>query len=109
MIVALAEALRERPVKGMRVVLASLGAEEVLQGGIYGFAERHLKPLDREQTWVIVPDTVGSPGLMMLEGEGCIVMEDYYDRSFRDLIMRLADSEGCRCGAGCVRVSQPTP
>ena len=93
-IVALAEALRERPVRGVRVVLASVGAEEVLQGGIHGFAKRHLKPLDRERTWVIVPDTVGSPGLIMLEGEGPMVMEDYYDRSFRDLVARVAERDG---------------
>jgi acetylornithine deacetylase/succinyl-diaminopimelate desuccinylase-like protein len=90
-IVALAEALREEPVKGIRVVLASVGAEEVLQGGIHAFCKRHLAPLDREQTWVVVPDTVGSPGLAMLEGEGPLVMEDYYDRTFRDLIATLAD------------------
>jgi Zn-dependent M28 family amino/carboxypeptidase len=90
-LVALAEALREEPVKGIRVVLASVGAEEVLQGGIYAFCKRHLAPLDREKTWVVVPDTVGSPGLAMLEGEGPLVMEDYYDRTFRDLIATLAD------------------
>jgi len=93
-IVALAEALRERPIRGIRVVLASLGAEEVLQGGIHGFCKRHLAGMDRERTWVLVPDTVGSPGLTMLEGEGPIVMEDYYDRSFRDMIARVADREG---------------
>ena len=37
-LVAVAEALREEPVDGLRVVLASCGAEEVLQGGIHGFA-----------------------------------------------------------------------
>ena len=92
-IVALAEALRERPVNGLRVVLASLGAEEVLQGGVHGFCKRHLAGLDRERTWVIVPDTVGSPALIMLEGEGPLVMEDYFDRTFRDLVARVAERE----------------
>ena len=41
-LVAVAEALREEPAEGLRVVLASCGAEEVLQGGIHGFAARHL-------------------------------------------------------------------
>jgi hypothetical protein len=27
----------------------------------------------------------------MLEGEGCVVMEDYFDRNFRDLVARAAD------------------
>jgi hypothetical protein len=92
-LVALAEAFRERPVTGVRVVLASCGAEEVLQGGIYGFARRHLAPLDRDRTWVINLDTIGSPALVMLEGEGAFVMEDYFDRGLRDLCERVAVRE----------------
>ena len=94
MLVAVAEALRERPVPGLRVILASCGAEEVLQGGIYGFAARHLAPLDRERTWLLNFDTVGSPELAMLEGEGPMVMEDYFDRGLRDLCARVAEREG---------------
>ena len=94
MIVALAEALRERPVEGLRVHLVSVGAEEVLQGGIYGYCERHLAGMDREQTWFLNVDTVGSPSLALVEGEGCVVMEDYYDRPWRDLIARVADRDG---------------
>ena len=92
-LVALAEALRERPVQGLRVILASCGAEEVLQGGVYAFCERHLEPLDRERTWVLNVDTVGSPGLVLLEGEGPVVMEDFFDRTWRDLIAAVADRE----------------
>jgi hypothetical protein len=92
-LVAVAEALRERPPEGLRVILASCGAEEVLQGGIYGFCERHLKPLDRERTWVLNVDTVGSPNLVLLEGEGCVVMEDYFDRPWRDLVAAVAERE----------------
>jgi hypothetical protein len=92
--VAVAEALRDRPVKGLRVILASCGAEEILQGGIYGFCERRLAPLDREQTWVLNVDTVGSPGLVLLEGEGPVVMEDFFDVTWRDLIARVAEREG---------------
>jgi hypothetical protein len=40
-LVALAERLRAQPVSGLRVLLASCGAEEVLQGGIHGFVARH--------------------------------------------------------------------
>ncbi len=92
--VAMAEALRERPVEGLRVIFGSCGAEEVLQGGIYGFCERHLAPLEREQTWVLNLDTLGSPGLVLLEGEGPVVMEDFFDVSWRDLIARVAEREG---------------
>ena len=93
-LVALAERLREEPLAGLRVLLVSCGAEEVLQGGIHGFAARHFPALDRERTWVLNLDTVGSPRLIMLEGEGPVVMEDYHDRTFRDLVARTAEAAG---------------
>lgn len=93
-LIALAEAFRERPLEGLRVQLVSCGAEEELQGGIYGYCERHLAELDRERTWVLNIETVGGPSLALVEGEGCFVMEDYYDRPFRELIGRVADREG---------------
>ena len=93
-LVALAEQLRERPVEGLRVLLVSCGAEEVLQGGIHGFADRHFPHLDREHTWFLNLDTVGSPQLILLEGEGPVVMEDYHDRTFRDLVGRAAERVG---------------
>jgi hypothetical protein len=99
-LVALAERLREAPVEGLRIVLASCGAEEVIQGGIYGFARRHFPALDRERTWFINLETLGSPRLMMLEGEGPVVMEDYPHRPFRDLIARVADQTGAHMRRG---------
>ena len=93
-LVAIAEALRERPVEGLRVQLVSVGAEETLQGGIYGYCERHLAGMDRERTFFLNVETVGGPSLALLEGEGCVVMEDYFDRPWRDLIVRVADREG---------------
>lgn len=93
-LVAVAEELRAQPVEGLRVLLASCGAEEVLQGGVYGFCDRHLAPLDRERVWLLAVDTVGSPGLVLLEGEGPIVMEDFFDIGWRDLLARVADREG---------------
>ncbi|CAM4224158.1 putative aminopeptidase, Iap family [Mycobacterium basiliense] len=91
LIVALAERLRDRPVEGVRVLLVSLGAEEQLQGGIYGFMARHKPELDRDRTYFLNFDTVGSPELIMLEGEGTTIMEDYYYRPFRDLVIRAAE------------------
>jgi peptidase M28-like protein len=93
-LVALAERLRAEPIPGLRVLLASCGAEEVIQGGIYGFARRHFPRLDRDRTWFLNLETVGSPKLVMLEGEGPVVMEDYHDRSFRDLVERAAAQAG---------------
>ena len=93
-LVALSERLAERPIAGVRLLLVSLGAEEVCQGGIYGFAERHFPEFDRERTWFLNVETVGSPHLVLMEGEGTVVMEDYYDRPFRDLIAREAERSG---------------
>ncbi len=90
-LVGLAERLRERPVDGLRLLLVSCGAEEVIQGGIYGFMERHRPELDREQTYFLNFDTVGSPELVMVEGEGPMIMEDNFYRPFRDLCARAAE------------------
>lgn len=99
-IIAIAEALGERPVKGLRVMLVSCGAEETLQEGMRKFAARHLAPLDRDKTWVLNLDTVGSPRLAMLEGEGPLVMEDYPRKEFRDLVAASAQAAGIRLRRG---------
>ena len=90
-LVALAERLNADPPRGIRVLLASCGAEEVLQGGIYGFLEGRLKHLDPQRTWVLNLDTLGSPELLMLEGEGPFRMHDYTDPAFRDLVADVAE------------------
>ena len=99
-LLAVAEALQAEPVEGVRVLLASCGAEEVLQGGVYGFVDRHLKPLDRDRTLVLNIDTVGSPRLIMLEGEGPVVMEDYCGPDFRDLVAQVAGDAGVELRRG---------
>jgi Zn-dependent M28 family amino/carboxypeptidase len=103
LIVALAERLRERPVKGVRVLLVSLGAEEILQGGIYGFIGRHKPELDPSRSYFLNFDTVGSPELIMLEGEGTTVMEDYCDVAFRDLVARAAENAASSTGGAMRR------
>lgn len=99
-LVALAERLAREPVSGVRVLLVSCGSEEVLQGGIRGFAARHFPRLDRERTSFLNIETVGSPELIMLEGEGPLVMEDYHARGFRDRIARAADRAGVHLRRG---------
>jgi hypothetical protein len=91
--IALAEMLRDRPLTGLRVLLVSCGAEETLQDGIRGFIASHSGELDRDSTWFLNLDTVGSPQLIMLEGEGPIWMEDYTEPAFRDLVAEAAASQ----------------
>jgi hypothetical protein len=99
-LLALAERLRDEPVFGVRVMLVSCGSEEVLQGGIHGFAKRYFPSLDREITSFVNLETLGSPRLVLLEGEGPIVMEDYTDKTFRDLVVRAAERAGVRMRRG---------
>ncbi len=93
-LVALAERLGAERLSGTRVLLVSCGAEEVLQGGIYGFAERHFPRLDTTRTWFVNLDTIGSPELLLVEGEGPFWMEDYCDPGFRELIAAVAERVG---------------
>jgi hypothetical protein len=92
--VALAEMLRDRPLDGVEVWLVSCGAEETMQDGIRAFVDRNRSLLNDGRTVVVNNDTVGSPNLIMLEGEGPIWMEDYPGPKFRDLVQRSADANG---------------
>jgi Peptidase family M28 len=89
-LVALAEMLRERPVDHLRVWLVSAGAEETLQDGIRGFMGTHGDELPADSTYFVNLDTVGSPRLVLLEGEGPVWMEDF-DPEFRDRVVEVAE------------------
>ena len=93
-LVALAETLRAAPLPDVRILLVSAGAEESLQEGIRAFMVRHRGELRPGRTWFLNLDTVGSPHLVMLEGEGPVWMERYADPSFRDLVARCAREAG---------------
>lgn len=91
-LVALAEMLRERPL-ALRVWLVSAGAEETFQDGIRAFMTRHSAELDPTSTSFLCLDTVGSPRLMMLEGEGPAWMEDY-DSDLREKVAQVVERDG---------------
>lgn len=90
-LVALAEMLADRPLPGVRVLLVSCGAEETLQDGIRAFMATHGGELDPTRTSFLNVDTIGSPHLIMLEGEGPIWMERYAGEWLRDLIAERAE------------------
>lgn len=69
-LVAIAEELSSRPVPGLDVWIVSTGAEETLQDGIRGFMARHGEELQRRRAVTLNFETVGSPHLGLLEGEG---------------------------------------
>jgi hypothetical protein len=82
-LVAVAEALRERPVSGLRVLLVSTGAEEANQEGMLAFARRHFASLPKGTTTFLALEMLGSGELTIVEGEGFLRMYDYPE-AFRD-------------------------
>jgi len=93
-LIGVAAALRERPVPGVRVLLVSCGAEETLQGGIYGFVESHAGELDPAHTSFLNFELLGASHHVLLEGEGPLWIEDYTGPELRDRIERAAASAG---------------
>jgi len=91
-LVAIARALAERPTESVRVMLVST-SEESLCEGMQAFARRHFAELPPESTFFLSIDTVGSPHLLALRGEGMIRMREYPARSLAALD-ELADELG---------------
>ena len=77
-LLSLARSLRDDPLPGgTRVVLLSTGSEESFMEGMQAFGRRHFDDLPTASTTVICIDTVGSPNLLALEGEGMVWMNEY--------------------------------
>ena len=77
LLLALAERLLAVPTRSTRVILLSTGAEESFSEGMKAFGERHFDELPRERTFFLCVDTVGSPTLNVLRGEGFLRMHEY--------------------------------
>jgi hypothetical protein len=104
-LLGVAEELAERPLEGVRVLLLSTGSEESFMEGMRGFMLRHGSELDRASTRFLAVECVGSPHLILIEGEGMLRMCDY-DAALRDELQAAADEagvplwRGLRLGAG---------
>jgi hypothetical protein len=94
-LLALAEGLVERPPESLRVVLLSVGSEESFSEGIKAFGERHFSQLPRESTFFLCLESIGSPHLLVLRGEGFLKMREYPPRSLT-LMDGLAEELGIR-------------
>jgi hypothetical protein len=92
-LLSLARALDREPLDGLRVLLVSTGSEESLMEGMVGFARRHFPALPRATTWFFCIDTVGSPHLLLLEGEGMLGVQEYR-KDFLALIDDCAERLG---------------
>jgi hypothetical protein len=76
-LLALARRLADHPAPGVRVILLSAGAEESFSEGMKAYAERHFPELPKESTFFLVLESIGSPHLLVLRGEGFLKMYDY--------------------------------
>ncbi len=87
-----ARALAARPPEGLRVLFVST-SEEATCEGMHRFAARHLHALPRESTFFLNLDTVGSPHLIVLRGEGMFGVKEYPPASL-ELADGLAEQLG---------------
>jgi hypothetical protein len=92
-LLAVARRLVEEPPENLRVILLSAGAEESFSEGIKAFGERHFEQLPRESTFFLAVDSIGSPHLLVLRGEGFLKMREYPSRALA-LIDGLAEELG---------------
>jgi hypothetical protein len=80
-LLALAQRLREEPPQNVRVILLSTGSEESFSEGMKAFGERHFPSLPRESTFFLCLESIGSPHLLVLRGEGFLKMREYPPRA----------------------------
>lgn len=92
-LVEIARRLQEDPVADLRVLLVSCGSEESLQEGILGFERRHFGSLPKASTWFVNLETLGSPELALLEGEGVLAMREY-DERWKDFVTNAGAAGG---------------
>jgi peptidase M28-like protein len=90
---SLAAALAADPPRNTRVILLFPGSEEGFQEGMYEWWARHRDELPRESTIFVNHETVGSPMLVLLEGEGMLGITDYPD-DLKRFIRAAADDLG---------------
>jgi hypothetical protein len=74
--IALARALSEQALENTRVLFVST-SEEALCEGMGLFMERHAAELPRDRTFFLCLDTIGSPNLLVLRGEGMLKLREY--------------------------------
>jgi hypothetical protein len=94
-LLALAERLLAEPTENLRVILLSVGSEESFSEGIKAFGERHFPDLSQESTFFLCLETLGSPHLLVLRGEGFLRMREYPSRSLA-MMDGLAEELGIR-------------
>lgn len=93
-VLEVAKRLRDEPLPGgLRVLFVSTGSEESFEEGMTAFIDRHEHELPRESTDILVLDTVGSPRLILMEGEGMLTKRPY-SGPLKDTVAAAAEEAG---------------
>ena len=92
-LLSLAHSLAADPPAGVRAILLFPGSEESFMEGMRAWTRRHLAHLPRESTCFVCLDTVGSPRLLLLEGEGMLRMNEY-PKDFLAFVRSCAEEAG---------------
>ncbi|MGH2981222.1 MAG: M28 family peptidase [Solirubrobacterales bacterium] len=93
LLLAIARRLAQEPTESTRVILLSTGSEESFSEGMKGFGQRHFGELPPKSTFFLCVDTLGSPHLNVLRGEGFLKMREY-PKPALSLIDGLAEELG---------------
>ena len=88
-VLGVASRLHERPLRGVRMLLVSTGAEESLMEGMRAFAARHFRELPPDRTTVLCVDSVGSARLELAGAEGLLRVRGY-DAEVAELVAGCA-------------------
>jgi hypothetical protein len=80
-LLALARRFAAEPPQEVRVILLSTGSEESFSEGIKAWGERHFAELPKESTFFLCLESIGSPHLLVLRGEGFLKMYEYPPRA----------------------------
>ena len=94
-LIELARRLAQEPTSNVRVLLVSTGSEESFMEGMRAFMDSHGPTLPQEGTFVLAVDTVGSPHLTAIRGEGMLLMNEYPQAGL-EVVDRAAEELGIR-------------
>lgn len=92
-LIVLARALSQNPPEDVRVVFLSAGSEESFEEGSQAFLRRNRASFPDGSTYVIAIDAVGSPYLLLVEGEGMLERLEY-DIALKYTIEQAAHDAG---------------
>ena len=92
-LLALARRFAAEPPEGIRVILLSTGSEESFSEGMKAWGERHFPDLPKESTFFFCLESLGSPYLLVLRGEGFLKMYEYPQRAL-GFVDTLAEEMG---------------